>query len=436
MLDLSIFTKSLDGQAVYVYGLGISGLASAEALIKAGAKVIAWDDKEAPRNKAAQFGADIANYQDVDFSNIACVLLSPGIPLTHPVPHPIVEIAHSREAEVIGDVEILGRVLPHHVKTIGITGTNGKSTTTALLGHVLNECGMEAVIGGNIGNPALTLSIKETTQIVVLELSSYQIDLCPSFRPDIGVLLNISADHIERHGSLAQYAAVKARIFGHHTRPIISIDDRLSEEIFDVEAEMGKAPVIMTLKQPLPFKTDSLKTLTGKHNHQNALAVYLVCQQLELAPDKVLRAMETFPGLAHRQQIIRTIGKVTFINDSKATNAEAAGKALEAYNNIYWIVGGQAKEGGLHGLESCMPKVKKAYLIGEAANEFAGWLERENIPFDLCWTLDKAVSEAAEEAKVLGEEAVVLLSPACASWDQFNSFEHRGQVFEQCVKAL
>ena len=436
MVDLSKFVESLDGKAIYVYGLGQSGLSSVEALIQSGAKVYAWDAKEEQRTKAHDVGSEIADEDSIDYNLIGSLLLSPGIPLTHPEPHPVVTKAKEHDIEIVGDIEVLGRVLPDYIRTVGITGTNGKSTTTALLGHILSECNVNSMIAGNIGTPVLGLDIQEDLEVLVLEMSSYQIDLCPSFHPNIGILLNISPDHIDRHGSLDQYAAVKAKIFGHHTRPIISVDDQLSEEIFDVEAELGKAPVLLSTKGSLPFETDRLKTLAGKHNHQNALAAYYVCLQLELSHEDIINAMESFPGLAHRQEIVKVIGNISFINDSKATNAEATAKALSTYENIYWILGGQSKDGGLKGLEEYADKIKKAYLIGEAAEEFTAWCEGEKIPFDRSAELSKAVVNAYKDARNQGEPSIILLSPACASWDQFKSFEHRGDVFKDLVLNL
>ncbi|MCB9973641.1 MAG: UDP-N-acetylmuramoyl-L-alanine--D-glutamate ligase [Rhodospirillales bacterium] len=443
MLDLSKFVSSLGGKAVYVYGLGKSGRVSAQALSAAGARVYVWDDLAAQRDQmvASDAGANeriiFRPDSEVNFADLGCVLLSPGIPLTHPSPHPVVEKARAHHIEVIGDIEVLGRCLHvSSVKTVGITGTNGKSTTTALVGHILNTCGMTALVGGNIGVPVLGFDLHTDVQVIVLELSSYQVDLCPNFHPDIGVLLNVTPDHLDRHGSLEHYAAVKARMFGHHTRPIISCDDPLSKEIFDVAAELGKAPIALTLSAPLPFDPSELKTLAGVHNHQNALAAWHVCKQLGLAEPDIFNAMKTFPGLAHRQQIIRKIKDVTFINDSKATNAEAAGKALASYESIYWIIGGQSKAGGLSGLEDYRSRIKKAYVIGAATEEFSGWLAQNAVPFEACQILEKAVSHAVKDALQSGTEGVVLLSPACASWDQFKNFEHRGEVFTKLVGDL
>ncbi len=436
MLDCSKFVEGLEGRAVYVYGLGKSGLACVEALSLSGANIIAWDAKAEQRNKAAHFGAVLSCEDDVDFQKVGCLLLSPGLPLTHPKPHPVVIKAQQHDIEIIGDIEIMGRCLPDGIKTIGITGTNGKSTTTALLGHVLQECDISSCIAGNIGTPILSVDIKDDLQAIVLELSSYQLDLCPSFHPNIGVLLNITPDHIDRHGSLAQYAAVKAKIFGRQTRAIISIDDDQSREIFEIEAELGKAPIALNLEDKPAILLEDLPTLMGDHNRQNALAVYHVCKQLYLKDHDILAAMKTFLGLAHRQQIVRKMGNITFINDSKATNAEAAAKALGTFENIYWILGGQAKDGGLQGLETFMSRVKKAYVIGEAAPEFSKWLKKEDIPFEVSQLLNKAVSKAYEEALLCDKPAIILLSPACASWDQFKSFEHRGDVFSQVVSKL
>ncbi len=455
MLDLSKFLYSLNNKSIYVYGLGKSGLSCVEALLKAGADVVAWDGKESQKKQAEKLGATLQNEDQIDFANVAYLVLSPGIPLTHPKPHAVVTKAHQHNVDIIGDIEILGRVLPKKIKTIGITGTNGKSTTTALVGHILNECGIKTEVAGNIGQPALSSYIKDNTQAIVLELSSYQIDLCSRFRPDIGVLLNITPDHLDRHGTMDNYAAVKGKMFGPNTRAIISIDDDYSRAIAQRLHNQSPIKVSTQERSKADVKVSDFKgdeeadvvvefigdlmrfpCLAGIHNHQNALMALSVCRELGLKDDQIFDAMETFPGLAHRQQMVAEKADILFINDSKATNAEAASKALGTYEDIFWICGGQAKEGGLNGLEGLMPRIEKAYLIGEAADDFSKWLSQENIPFDLSGTLDKAVSEAYQDAKTHAKPCVILLAPACASWDQFDSFEHRGDEFIRLVKAL
>jgi UDP-N-acetylmuramoylalanine--D-glutamate ligase len=340
---------------------------------------------------------------------------------------------------------------------IAVTGTNGKSTTTALIGHILKECGYRLEVGGNLGQPVLGFNAVGAGGVYVLELSSYQLELTPSLAPDIAVLLNITPDHLGRHGGMDGYIAAKRSIFRRGTRPqtaIIGIDDEPCREIaFD----LANAPVFnaVTISAVSPeasvtaidglladhrtgFAADltSIPSLPGAHNGQNAAASYAACVAFGVDPQSILTAMKTFPGLAHRQQRVATINGVTYINDSKATNAEAAGKALACYEPIYWIAGGQAKEGGLNGLEPLMPRVRRAFLIGEAEADFAAWLDRR-AAYTRCGTLDRALSEAhalAQQEQL--PHAVILLSPACASWDQFKSFEHRGEAFGAAVRAL
>lgn len=455
MIDLSSFVSSLESKYIYVYGLGKSGLSCVEALLAANASVFAWDGNQDHRKQAEALGVTLVDEQDADYTQIKYLLLSPGIPLTHPKPHSVVLKAQQHDIEIIGDIEVFGRVLPAGIKTIGITGTNGKSTTTALIGHILNECGITAEVGGNIGTPVLSLNLKKNVQAIVLEMSSYQIDLCPSFTPDVGVLLNITPDHLDRHGTMTNYAQVKAKIFGLETKPIISIDDDYSRAIAKKLADQNPIKVSTQERSKADVKVSDFNQdeeadvvieslgdlmrfpcLAGIHNHQNALMALCVCREMGLEDDDIFDAMETFPGLAHRQQIVAEKGGIMFVNDSKATNAEAAAKALGTYEDIFWICGGQAKEGGLNGLEGLMPRVEKTYLIGEAANDFAQWLEKEKVPNDIVNTLEKAVSEAYQDAKKHERPCVVLLSPACASWDQFKSFEHRGEMFQKYVSGL
>ncbi len=417
MIDLSHFAKSLDGKPVALFGLGLSGLASVNALLATGIKVFAWDDNEASR-AAVQKTDAICQPLDVEtLSGCACLILAPGVPLTHPEPHDVVKAAHEAGIEIIGDVEVLYRC-DHGHKTIGITGTNGKSTTTALLTHVLNACGHDAVMGGNIGVPVLQMSPNTKDTIFVLEMSSYQIDLCPTFHPDIGVLLNITPDHIDRHGSFKNYAAIKNRMLNGAGIAIRENDIKQQQKTLDDE----KFPV-----------------LPGDHNKENIAAVLEVCARVDITREAALDAVRTFPGLPHRQFLVRTINGIGYVNDSKGTNAEATSKALSAYKNIFWIVGGQAKDGGLKGLEIYKDRIHHAFLIGDAAQDFAHWMDRHHIPYDICGTLDVAIAQAHDMAQAHKGQpggGVVLLSPACASFDQFKSFEHRGDEFVKYVEGL
>ncbi|NCT40891.1 MAG: UDP-N-acetylmuramoyl-L-alanine--D-glutamate ligase, partial [Alphaproteobacteria bacterium] len=328
------------------------------------------------------------------------------------------------DCKIIGDIEILGICLrdnPRGYKTVAITGTNGKSTTTALLTHVLNACAIPAMMGGNIGTPALALQPAKDGTIIVLEISSYQIDLAPTFTPDIGILLNITTDHIDRHGSFENYAAIKHRLLDSSAHKIYA--EKLDQSVLNGHV---------------------FPMLPGAHNAQNIIAVLAACAALNIDQDDAIKAIKTFPGLAHRQYLARTIQNIHFINDSKGTNVEAAAKALGCHENIYWIVGGRAKTGGLSGLEKYKTRITHAYLIGESSPDFAVWMQEQNIPFTLCDTLQNAVPAAYQDAQNAAkdndqnkdQDATILLSPACASWDQFDSFEHRGDTFIDIVEAL
>lgn len=428
MIDLTSYARTLNNRPVAVYGLGRSGLACVRALCAAGISVAAWDDHAGQRQQAADAGATIDPMEDL--AGFAALVLSPGIPLHFPTPHPVVLRARAAGVEVIGDIELLHRA-GHGLKTVGITGTNGKSTTTALLGHVLNRCGIGAVIGGNIGTPVMALDLSGA-QVIVLELSSYQIDLCPDFTPDVAVLLNLTPDHIDRHGSMGGYIAAKERLFAGAGAAIICTDDVDSAALAD--RVQGRTLHRVSFNDA-PAQAPA-STLRGEHNRQNIAAVTMAAHLCGAGKADILSALADFPGLPHRMYPVRTIGEVAYINDSKATNADAAGKALACFDSIYWIVGGKAKEGGLNGLEPLMGRVAHAFTIGAAAESFAAWLEHNKVPFTPCGTIDRAVGAAHAMAQKAGEKSVVLLSPACASFDQFTSFEHRGDVFTALVREL
>lgn len=466
MSALESFVKKLGKKPILVYGLGRSGMATTKALVKAGANVVAGDDcpdsvAAAKKNGAVPF--DDANY---DMNNYAFLVLSPGIPLTHPKPHSIVEKARAAELEIICDIELFSRVYPD-IKTIGVTGTNGKSTTSSLITHVINHCGGKAVLGGNIGTPVFDLKKVDEKTWMVLEVSSFQIDLCPLYRPDISLLLNLTPDHIDRHGSMENYCAVKERLAepregSEKNLAVICTDDQYMSKIFSraLDAQQRKVIEVSTEKvldegvyvqdemlidvlrgaENTVGDVSTLPNLKGIHNYQNAACAYAVCVQIGLAPDPVWKAMYDFPGLNHRQFLVRTINGVTYVNDSKATNAASTAVALGCRNNIYWIVGGRKKKTGLDGLEEFFPTIKHAFLIGEATEDFADWFEKYGIEFSRCYELDRAVTMAHEMAQKNrgqpGGAGVVLLSPACASFDQFSSFEDRGDQFAKLVEAL
>lgn len=457
-----IAATGFDKRNVAVLGLGKSGLATVRALEAGGANVFAWDDSEAKRSEAKLAGFRLSDPNGWDWTTFSALILSPGIPLTHPVPHEAVGKARAANVEVIGDVELFQRAVNaagKDTRVVAITGTNGKSTTTALIGHMVRRCGGDAQVGGNIGRAVLDLDAPEKGIVYVVEVSSYQIDLAPGLAPDIAVLLNITPDHIDRHGTLEHYADVKARIFarqGVGDTAVIGVDDAMTSKICTQEVarraetvvpvSIGKAlsrgvyvldGVIYDSTGTQAAKVGDLreiKTLAGAHNWQNAAAAYATGRALDYQRERILAAFESFPGLAHRMEIVGEADGVRFVNDSKATNADAASKALATYDNIYWIIGGKAKEGGIASLEPWFAKIRRAYLIGDAARSFAETLKGK-VEAVHCGTLDRAVEAAARDAAADGAALkVVLLSPACASFDQFSSFEERGDVFRAAVQ--
>lgn len=439
-----------------IIGLGKSGLSAARALTAGGAKVLVWDDKPEAREQAAKAGYTVAEPTRENWRLVRKVVWSPGIPHTHPVPHPAADLARSMGIPLVCDVDLLceSRIDPF---TVAITGTNGKSTTTTLIHHILDTAGHRTAVGGNLGIPALDLPALDFTGTYVLELSSYQLELVPSLQASVAVWLNISADHLGRHGGLDGYVAAKTRIFENQRQPstaIIGVDDVESAQVYDTLVRAGLGTVIpVRIGRPVPKgiyvidgrltdATDGrareicdlkdMKTLPGSHNWQNAACAYAAARARNVPVETIVAALRSFPGLAHRQQLIDTIEGVAFINDSKATNADAAARALACYDNILWIAGGQAKEGGIASLEPFFPRIKHAFLIGEAMEAFADTL-RGKVPLTLSRTLQAAV-ETADEIADHGD--TVLLSPACASWDQFRSFEHRGEEFARIVHDL
>ena len=455
--------SSLHDRAVALFGLGGSGLATARALIAGGARVTAWDDSPASVEKAVAEGIPTGDLRTLDWSGIAALVLAPGVPLTHPVPHWSVELARQAGVEVIGDIELFCRERRLAVRRppfAAITGTNGKSTTTALLAHLMKVGGRDAQIGGNFGPAILGLEPPKPGRVYVIECSSYQIDLAPSLDPAVGILLNLSPDHLDRHGTMEHYAAVKERLVAQVEAggtAVVGVDDDWSRAIADRLESAGKRVVRISVREALAdgislAGTDLIVTeagrtvftlplagigsLRGAHNAQNAAAAFAAARALGLAPEVIATGIKSFPGLAHRMEQVRTIGNVLFVNDSKATNADAAERALVSFDDIFWIAGGKPKAGGITPLAPYFPRVRKAYLIGEATEEFAATLG-EAVAFERSGTLDVAVASAARDAAASGlAHPVVLLSPACASFDQFRNFEVRGDAFRERVKIL
>jgi UDP-N-acetylmuramoylalanine--D-glutamate ligase len=448
-------------QTVGVFGLARSGLSAVRALKAGDARVFAWDDNEEARAEASKLGAEVAPWEKWPWPQVKTLVLSPGVALTNPAPHAIVIHARGHEAEIIGDIEVFARTLAGtKAPVIAVTGTNGKSTTTALIGHILQSCGFDAQVGGNIGKPALDLAPPSAKTVYVLEVSSYQIDLSPSLAPDVAVLTNLTPDHIDRHGTMENYASVKSRLLEHAKRDghiVVGVDDAYSAAIYTRLAASGPPEAVAVSAGKVLgrgiFAIDgklydgcngqaaqvcdlnAATHLPGAHNWQNAALAYAAVRRLVKDSRAVANAITRFAGLAHRIEDVGRIGKVRFVNDSKATNADAAARALACFSDIYWIAGGRPKEGGIAPLKSFFPRIRKAYLIGEAAQDFSATLGK--VPNVQSGTLDRALSAAYEDARAsAATDPVVLLSPACASFDQFKDYEQRGDAFRAAVKAM
>ncbi len=457
MIPISTFA----GQRVAVFGLGASGNSTVAALQAGGAIVSAWDDSEAGREASAKAGVPIVDLRASDWDAFAALILAPGVPLTHPEPHWTVVKAIAAGIEIIGDVELFCReraATCPDAPFIAITGTNGKSTTTALIAHLLTRAGYDVQLGGNIGRAVLTLEPPARNRIHVIELSSFQIDLAPRLKPGVGVVLNITPDHLDRHGTLENYAAVKERLVAGSDVAVVGVEDELSRAIAARSEARGQP--LRRVKSLEPHageyglhlnavayadangQLDSIASLNGigslrgRHNAQNAVAAYAATKDF-IKHDDYQNSFSTFPGLAHRMEEIGRIGRVLFINDSKATNADSAEKALTSWpGGIFWIVGGKAKDGGIEPLRDYFPRVVKAYLIGEATEAFASQLGSA-VSVEKCGVLEVAVAKATADAAASSvSEPVVLLSPACASYDQYKNFEQRGDHFRRLVMAL
>jgi UDP-N-acetylmuramoylalanine--D-glutamate ligase len=452
---------SFDGRKVAVFGLGASGLASASALFAGGADVVGWDDSAARIDHATHAGIPTADLREIEWSRIAALVLAPGVPLTHPAPHWTVGLARAAGVEVIGDVELFcrerRRIAPDSV-FVAITGTNGKSTTTALVAHLLESAGHDTELGGNIGTAILSLEPPAPGRAHVIECSSYQIDLAPSLDPLIGILLNVTEDHLDRHGTMKEYAAVKERLVARaQGAAIIGVDDNWSQAAADRIERAGKQVVRVSVRRPLSdgiyvqgeeimraagatakpvALLGGIGSLRGAHNAQNAACATGAALALGIEPKAIQQGLWSFPGLAHRMEEIGRKGAILFVNDSKATNADAAARALACFENIFWIAGGKPKTGGITSLAEFFPRIRKAYLIGEAAPDFAATLAGQ-VEHEVAETLDRAVVAAARDAQASGLSApVVLLSPACASFDQYPNFEVRGDRFRELVRAI
>lgn len=461
--------RGYDGHRVAVLGLGRSGLSAAKALEAGGATALCWDDSAEARGRAEAEGLILHDLtKPAAFEGVVALVTSPGIPHLYPAPNPVIRAAWEAGVAVDNDIGLFFRsyatgdwdqfdVIP---RVVAVTGSNGKSTTSALIHHILRANGRKTQLAGNIGRGVLDLDPARDGEVVVLELSSYQSDLARALSPDIAVFLNLSPDHLDRHGGIGGYFAAKMRLFtaGAPDRSVIGVDEVEGQYLANRlrETADGGEPVIRISsgqklkgddwmvfarkgflaewrkgRQVASVDLRPIAGLPGAHNHQNACAAWAVCRSLGLAPKAIETAFTTYAGLPHRSQRVAERAGVVFVNDSKATNADSAAKALQAFPRIRWIAGGLGKEGGITSLTAHLGSVAKAYLIGHSAEEFA--LQLGQVPYEICSTMDRAVARAAEEAEA-GD--TVLLAPAAASFDQYPNFEKRGEDFVRLVEAL
>lgn len=461
--------KGFEGKRVAVFGLGRTGLTAARALLAGGATVALWDEKPAAREAALAEGFEVVDLNSADWAQFDALMQSPGVPLTHPEPHWTVTKAKAAGVEVLGDIELFARTVnaaPDHKrpKIVAITGTNGKSTTTALIGHILTSAGKDARIGGNIGLGVLGLDDMHGGAVYVLEVSSYQLDLTSSLKPNVSIILNITPDHLDRHGGMEGYVTAKRRVLlnqGVGDTAIVGVDDswcqRICTEItaanrrtiWPVSAGRAMGRGVYVLQGVLYDATGdrvvevvdltNAKSLPGRHNWQNAAAAYGAVRALGVSIEDAAEGLMTFPGLVHRMETVAISDGVRFVNDSKATNADAARQAMSSYPRFFWIAGGVPKSGGIEPLTDLFGRVAKAYLVGEAAEAFAATLDGKT-EVARCNSVQDAAAAAYEDAKHeaarTAREAVVLLSPACASFDQFPDFEVRGEAFRTAVLGL
>jgi UDP-N-acetylmuramoylalanine--D-glutamate ligase len=456
------------GKTVAVLGLGRSGRAAAAALEAGGAHAVVWDDSTVARDAADADGFELRDLTKAGaFDDVAALIVSPGIPHLYPTPNPVIAAAWDADVPVDNDIGLFFRSFATAdwdnfdtaPRVIAVTGSNGKSTTAALIHHILVENGRPAQLAGNIGRGVLDIDEAHDGEVVVLELSSYQTDLARSMTPDIAILTNLSADHLDRHAGLGGYFAAKRRLFaeGGPDRAVIGVDEaegryvanqltegpgddrvirvssgqKLAGQGWSVFARKGFLSETRKGRQVASIDLRGVVGLPGAHNHQNACAAYAACRSLGLGPKGIEAALHSYGGLPHRSQVIGEFGGVAFVNDSKATNVDSAAKALQAFAKIRWICGGLQKEGGLDAVLPHAGHVAKAYVIGREAADFA----RQLVGFDVevCGTMETAVARAVADAQV-GE--VVLLAPAAASFDQYDSFEKRGDDFMARVKAV
>ncbi|MGI9420659.1 MAG: UDP-N-acetylmuramoyl-L-alanine--D-glutamate ligase [Geminicoccaceae bacterium] len=449
-----------DRKIAAVLGLSRTGLSACRALSAGGGRVWAWDDDFEQRKAASGLGVSIVDLNLCNWERVESLVLSPGIPLRHPRPHRLVKRARAAGVRIIGDMELLAENQPER-RIVGITGTNGKSTTSALIAHILDHAGIGTQLGGNIGLPVLDLLPKPVKDIYVLELSSFQLDLTERLKCAVAVILNLSPDHLDRHGGMAGYLRAKKRILrnqGAGDWAVIGVDDDYGRKIAkELETANDRRVVPISLASEVKGgvyvvdgrliddieggakdvgQVDSFLHLRGAHNGQNIAAVYVAARAMGAAPDKILGGMESFPGLAHRLELVDRIDGVAFVNDSKATNPEAAARALAAFDDIYWIAGGQPKQDDLDAVLPHLKNVRRSYLIGEAAARFKELLDG-HVETVISGTLDQAFHAAADDARRdESDHPTVLLAPASASFDQFPNFEARGEAFKALVESV
>lgn len=444
----------LRGSRVGILGFARSGEALARALGKIGAHVLVFDDGEAARARARDAGFAVGGMEDA--LSLDLLVPSPGVPLRFPQPHPLVAAARAAGVPVTGDIQLFADSRPD-LRLVGVTGSNGKSTTAALLHHLLVGCGVPALLGGNIGTPVFALEAPGGAT-VVLELSSFQLDLCDSLRTAVGVWLNLSPDHLDRHGSLEGYVAAKRRLFDQQSADaaaVIAVDDPVSRAVADGLEAAGRRPVRVSGALPegvdvgiadgvlvdrldgtlRRYTLEGRLRLRGAHNFQNVAAAFAAARLLGCGPDAILAALGGFPGLPHRMEEVARIDGVLFVNDSKATNPDAAARSLASFGSVHWIAGGRPKPGGFAGLLDATRAVRAGYFIGEAEEELVRTFEGR-FPVHRCGTLGAALERAFAAARADGAGAVVLLAPACASFDQFRDFEERGDRFRELIRAL
>lgn len=460
--------QGVEDQTIAVLGLGRSGRATAAALAAGGAHVVVWDDGVDTRKQAQQDGLQVRDLtRDANWDGISALITSPGIPHLYPKPHPVIAKAYELGVPVDNDIGLFFRSFADSdwgqfdtaPRVIAVTGSNGKSTTTALIHHILQQAGRPTQMGGNIGTGVLSLDPAHDGEVIVLELSSYQTDLARALTPDVAVFTNLSPDHLDRHGGPGGYFAAKRRLFaeGGPDRAVIGVDEpqgrylagqlamapaddrvirissgqKLEGFGWSVFARKGHLSEYRKGRQVASIDLRGVKGLPGEHNHQNACAAYAAARAVGIPPREIERAFHSFKGLPHRSQTVAEIGGVAYVNDSKATNVDAAAKALAAFRNIRWIAGGMGKEGGIEALAPVLGSVVKAYLIGHSARDFA--LQIGQTPYEIVDTMDQAVARASAEAQP-GD--TVLLAPAAASFDQYPNFEKRGDHFTALVTAL